>query len=153
MLSEQKAIIRAGGTEGRTTARFATADGGWRWMSDHGRAILDDEGTSSAASTPCATSRPSIEAAVALAEREQQAQEATERAEQAERELRGVIDSLIDPWVLLRAVATTTVASWTSSTSMPTTRRVPRTSSPGTSHRAPAPEPAARARLAGLLER
>lgn len=102
--ADQKAIIAQGGTEGRVTVRFATADGGWRWMSDHGRAILDDAGQFVGGIDSLRDVEAEHRAAEALAEREQRALAASERAEQAERELRGVVDSLFDPWVLLTAV-------------------------------------------------
>jgi diguanylate cyclase (GGDEF)-like protein/PAS domain S-box-containing protein len=41
----QTAMIQAGRVEGRMEARFARTDGTWRWMSDHGRALLDPDGT------------------------------------------------------------------------------------------------------------
>lgn len=41
---QQRRILDGGGHEGRVEARFARCDGGWRWMSDHGRALLDDTG-------------------------------------------------------------------------------------------------------------
>ena len=104
VMADQKAIIAAGGTEGRVTARFATADGSWRWMSDHGRAILDDEGQFVGGIDSLRDVEAEHLAAEALAEREQRARAASERAERAERELRGVVDSLFDPWVLLVAV-------------------------------------------------
>jgi diguanylate cyclase (GGDEF)-like protein/PAS domain S-box-containing protein len=97
VLADQKAIIESGGTEGRVTARFATVDGGWRWMSDHGRAILDDSGRIIGGIDSLRDVEAEHRAADALAEREQ-------RAERAERELRGVVDTLFDPWVLLTAV-------------------------------------------------
>ena len=101
VLADQKAIIEAGGTEGRVTARFATVDGGWRWMSDHGRAILDPTAGSSAGSTRYAMSRPSIGRPRRW--RSGSMRVASERAERADA-LRGVVDSLFDPWVLLAAV-------------------------------------------------
>ena len=104
VMADQRAIIEAGGTEGRITARFATADGGWRWMSDHGRAILDDEGQLVGGIDSLRDIEAEHRAADALAEREQRARSASERAERAERELRGVVDSLFDPWVQLNAV-------------------------------------------------
>ena len=104
VMADQKAIIEAGGTEGRVTARFATADGSWRWMSDHGRAILDEDGRLAGGIDSLRDVEAEHRAAEALAEREQRARAAFERAERAERELRGVVDSLIDPWVLLQAV-------------------------------------------------
>ncbi len=104
VLADQKAIIEAGGTEGRVTARFATADGGWRWMSDHGRAILDDDGRLVGGIDSLRDVEAEHRDAEALAEREQRARSAFERADRAERELRGVVDSLFDPWVQLIAV-------------------------------------------------
>jgi diguanylate cyclase (GGDEF)-like protein len=104
VMADQKAIIEAGGTEGRVTARFATADGGWRWMSDHGRAIVDDEGRLVGGIDSLRDVEAEHRAAEALAEREQRARSAFERADRAERELRGVVDSLFDPWVQLIAV-------------------------------------------------
>ena len=104
VLADQKAIIAAGGTDGRVTARFATADGGWRWMSDHGRAITDDAGQVVGGIDSLRDVEAEHRAAEDLAEREQRARAASERAAQAERELRGVVDSLFDPWVLLTAV-------------------------------------------------
>lgn len=104
VMADQKAIIEAGGTEGRITARFATADGSWRWMSDHGRAILDEDGRLAGGIDSLRDVEAEHRAAEALAEREQRARAAFERAERAERELRGVVDSLFDPWVLLIAV-------------------------------------------------
>ena len=104
VMADQKAIIEAGGTEGRVTARFATADGSWRWMSDHGRAILDEDGQLVGGIDSLRDVEAEHRAAEALAEREQRARAAFERAERAERELRGVVDSLFDPWVLLIAV-------------------------------------------------
>ena len=104
VMADQRAIIEAGGTEGRITARFATADGGWRWMSDHGRAILDGEGQLVGGIDSLRDVEAEHRAADALAERELRARSASERAERAERELRGVVDSLFDPWVQLNAV-------------------------------------------------
>ena len=88
--SVQQQIFAAGGTEGRTTARFRTADGGWRWMSDHGRAILDPDGRIVGGIDSLRDTQAEHEARMAL--------------EQRERELRGVVDTLLDPWVLLEAV-------------------------------------------------
>ena len=104
VLEDQKAIIEAGGTEGRVTARFATVDGGWRWMSDHGRAILDDGGRLVGGVDALRDVEAEHRAVEALEERERLARAASERAERAERELRGVVDTLFDPWVRLVAV-------------------------------------------------
>jgi diguanylate cyclase (GGDEF)-like protein len=86
------------------TARFATVDGGWRWMSDHGRAIIDEAGRVVGGIDSLRDVEAEHRAAEALEERERLARSASERAERAERELRGVVDSLFDPWVLLVAV-------------------------------------------------
>jgi diguanylate cyclase (GGDEF)-like protein/PAS domain S-box-containing protein len=104
VMYRQQEIIDAGGTEGRTTARFATAAGGWRWMSDHGRAILDADASIVGGIDALRDIEAEHIAAEELAEREHRAVVASARAERAERELRGVIDSLLDPWVLLAAV-------------------------------------------------
>jgi diguanylate cyclase (GGDEF)-like protein/PAS domain S-box-containing protein len=40
----QQEMIKAGRLEGRMEARYAMADGTWRWMSDHGRALVDLDG-------------------------------------------------------------------------------------------------------------
>lgn len=86
----QQAIFAAGGTEGRTTARFATADGGWRWMSDHGRAILGPDGRIMGGIDALRDVQAEHDAAEALAEQQ--------------RVLRGIIDTLVDPWVHLASV-------------------------------------------------
>ena len=104
VLADQKAIIEQGGTEGRVTARFATADGQWRWMSDHGRAILDPTGQIVGGIDSLRDVEAERRAVEALEERERLATSASERAARAERDLRGVIDTLFDPWVLLSAV-------------------------------------------------
>jgi diguanylate cyclase (GGDEF)-like protein/PAS domain S-box-containing protein len=101
---DQKAIIDAGGTEGRVTVRFATVDGAWRWMSDHGRAIIDADGQIVGGIDSLRDVEAEHRAVQDLADREQSARAASDRAERAERELRGVVDSLFDPWVLLSAV-------------------------------------------------
>ena len=88
--SVQRAIFETGGTEGRTTARFRTADGGWRWMSDHGRAILDEDGVIIGGIDSLRDVQAEHEARLAL--------------EHRERELRGIVDTLLDPWILLEAV-------------------------------------------------
>lgn len=88
--SRQRAIIESGQDDGRITARFATADGGWRWMSDHGRLVRDADGTPIAGID-----------ALRDVEVEQAALAALQRRE---RELRGIIDTLIDPWVLFESV-------------------------------------------------
>jgi diguanylate cyclase (GGDEF)-like protein/PAS domain S-box-containing protein len=86
----QQEIFAAGGTEGRMNARFRTSAGGWRWMSDHGRALLDDEGR--------------LVGGIDSLRDIQAEQDARLAVEQRERELRGVVDTLLDPWVLLEAV-------------------------------------------------
>lgn len=86
----QREFIASGAAEGRITARFATADGGWRWMSDHGRAIFGDDGSMIGGIDSLRDVQAEHDAQDALAARES--------------ELRGVIDSLIDPWVLFHAV-------------------------------------------------
>lgn len=104
VIADQNAVIAAGSTESRVTARFATSDGHWRWMSDHGRAIVDRDGQIAGGIDSLRDVEAEHRAAEVLAEREQRARSEFERAERAERELRGVVDSLFDPWVRLIAV-------------------------------------------------
>jgi diguanylate cyclase (GGDEF)-like protein/PAS domain S-box-containing protein len=88
--SVQAAIVAEGGREGPATARFRTADAEWRWMSDHGRAIKDADGQVIGGIDSLRDIQTEHDALEALAQREQ--------------ELRGVVDTLLDPWVLLAAV-------------------------------------------------
>ncbi len=97
-------VLESGGTEGRITARFATADGGWRWMSDHGRALLGDDGGVVGGIDSLRDVQHEHDAAEALALSERHYRDLAERTARAELELRGVVDSLFDPWVLLTAV-------------------------------------------------
>ena len=80
----QLAAFAAGSTEGRTTARFRTKSGEWRWMSDHGRAILDENDRILGGIDSLRDIQAEHEATEALARREQ--------------ELRGIIASEIDRW-------------------------------------------------------
>jgi diguanylate cyclase (GGDEF)-like protein/PAS domain S-box-containing protein len=100
----QRDILAAGETEGRTQARFAAADGSWRWMSDHGRAILDDEGRIVGGIDALRDVQSEHAAAEMLALREQHYRELSRDLAASQQKLRGVIDSLVDPWVLLSAV-------------------------------------------------
>jgi diguanylate cyclase (GGDEF)-like protein/PAS domain S-box-containing protein len=100
----QRDILAAGGTEGRAQARFATADGTWRWMSDHGRGIVDADGVLVAAVDSLRDVQSEHDAAELLAVREQHYRELSMDLAASQQKLRGVIDSLVDPWVLLGAV-------------------------------------------------
>ena len=86
----QMEVRESGGTEGRATFRVRMADGGWRWVSDHGRTLFADDGSLAGGID-----------SLRDVQSEHDAQEAV--ALQGET-LRGIIDSLIDPWVLLSAV-------------------------------------------------
>jgi diguanylate cyclase (GGDEF)-like protein/PAS domain S-box-containing protein len=44
LLHAMREILDAGGLVGQTELRMATSDGGWRWMSSLGRALVDDQG-------------------------------------------------------------------------------------------------------------
>lgn len=89
VLDQKRAILASGRTEGRVIMRIATASGGWLWMSDHGRAIMADGAVIGG-----------IDSLRDVDAQHRAQQELRER----ERELRGVIDTLLDPWVLLAAV-------------------------------------------------
>ena len=78
------------GAEGRVSARFRTAHGGWRRMSDHGRAIVDADGVLVGGIDSLRDIQAEWDAQEALLVREQ--------------ELRAIVDTLADPWVMLGAV-------------------------------------------------
>ncbi len=90
LVQRKRAVIEGGSTEGRATARVATEDGQWRWMSVHGRALVGEGGVIAGGIDALRDIQTEHDAAVEL--------------EKRERMLRGVIGSLIDPWVLLSAV-------------------------------------------------
>lgn len=86
----QQAIIGSGRTEGRSTARFRTADGRWLWMSIRGRAIVAEDGRILGGIDSLRDVEAEHDAVTALEERE--------------RELIGIVHTLSDPWALLAAV-------------------------------------------------
>ncbi len=90
VLVAQGEAVASGSDEGRAIFRARTAGGGWRWVSDHGRIVRDAQGLF-------------IGGVDSLrdAEIEHAASQARERHNA---ELRGIIDSLVDPWVQLTAV-------------------------------------------------
>lgn len=90
VLRAQVEARESDGREGRAAFRVRTASGDWRWVSDHGRVLPSADGTPHGGIDSLRDIQAEHEAAEAL----------ERRAE----ELRGIIDSLIDPWVLLQAV-------------------------------------------------
>lgn len=86
----RKSAVAGSGAEGRVTARFRTAHGGWRRMSDHGRAITDEHGALMGGIDSLRDVQAEWDAEEALRLREQ--------------ELRAIVDTLVDPWVMLAAV-------------------------------------------------
>lgn len=85
--------LSTGKDEGRAEARFATKDGGWRWMGIHGRVVRDADGQVLGGIDSL---------------RDIQSEHDARAAREAQNDvMRGVIDSLIDPWILLTAVRDT----------------------------------------------
>jgi diguanylate cyclase (GGDEF)-like protein len=82
--------ISSGSDEGRVTLRLRTGSGDWRWMSDHGRPVRDEGG--------------SVVGVIDSFRDVQAEHDASEELRRGSEILRGVIDSLSDPWVLLEAV-------------------------------------------------
>ena len=104
VVAEKRAILDAGGSDGRAEARFATADGGWRWMSDHGRAIRDAAGEVIGGIDALRDIQAEHDASSALSESERHYRELSARLSASQEELRGIVDTLLDPWVRLGAV-------------------------------------------------
>ena len=104
VLQAQRAILASGGSEGRTEARFETADGGWRWMSVHGRAIHDSAGAPIGGIDSLRDIQDEHDARAALMRSEQHYRTLAAELAASKEELLGIIDSLLDPWVLLAAV-------------------------------------------------
>lgn len=63
----QEAVLKGGAAPDRVELRFATADGGWRWMSVVTRAIRDDRGRVMGAVEALQDIQSEVEARVALA--------------------------------------------------------------------------------------
>ena len=86
----QGEALARGSDEGRLELRIRTKSGGWRWMSDHGRMVRDVDGL--------------VVGGIDSLRDIQAEHDAADALERRSSILRGIIDSLIDPWVLLAAV-------------------------------------------------
>jgi len=71
VLALQRSMIAAGQLTGRTQCRLATADGGWRWMSVLGQALVDDQGQVIGGVDAIRDMQTEHDALVALAESEE----------------------------------------------------------------------------------
>lgn len=87
---KREQMLASGLTHGRAELRYATADGGWRWMAVAGRTVLDGDG------------RP-VEGREALRDIDD-LRRAAERLHEQQHRLQGTMESLLDPHVHLEAV-------------------------------------------------
>jgi diguanylate cyclase (GGDEF)-like protein/PAS domain S-box-containing protein len=86
----QRDAIASGARGGESEMRYATADGGWRWMAVNGQVVLDDEG------------RP-VADIVALRDIEAEVRARVERQRSDDR-FRSALDAFPDPFFIFDAV-------------------------------------------------